>query len=310
MLSRTDLSLVLMVAIWGTNFSVLKFAFREVPQQPFNAVRVALAAVIFVVAMAVVQRRARRGATHSRLLFTHAPLDRHDLWALIAIGLVGHFLYQLLFVGGVARTSVANASLILGATPVCVALASAALGRDRVRPMHWFGAAVSAAGIWTVVGSGADFGGEHLRGDLMVLGSVACWTVYTVGAGPLLTRHSPLYLTGVSMAIGATPYLLVTLPEVLQVDWTAVSAATWVALVFSALFALCLSYVIWYGAVMKIGMAHTSIYSNLVPIAAMVVATLWLAEPLTGRKLIGAALVLGGVALTRLRFQIATPAPE
>lgn len=310
MISRTDLALVLMVAIWGTNFSVLKFAFREVPQQPFNALRMALAALIFGAAMIAILRSARRGASHPRLFFTPAPLERRDMLALVALGLVGHFAYQLLFVGGVARTSVANASLILGATPVCVALTSAALGKERVRAMHWIGAAVSATGIWTVVGAGADLGGQHLRGDLMVLGSVACWTAYTVGASGLLTRHSPLFLTGVSMAIGATPYLLVTLPEVLRVDWASVSVATWLALVFSSLFALCLSYVIWYGAVMKIGMARTSIYSNLVPIAAMTVAAVWLGEALTPQKLIGAALVLGGVALTRLRFPIVSPGPR
>lgn len=309
-LSRVDLALILMVFIWGANFSVLKFAFQEMPQQPFNALRMALAAIVFAVAIQYIFSRAKRGASHPRVLFTHAPLERRDIVAIAALGLIGHFAYQLLFVGGVARTSVANASLILGATPVCVALTSAALGKERVSLMHWLGAIVSAAGIWVVVGSGAELGSEHLAGDLMMLGSVACWTAYTVGASGLLKRHSPLFVTGVSMAIGATPYLVVTLPQMGRVDWAGVSAFTWWALVFSSLFALCLSYLIWYGAVQKIGMARTSVYSNLVPIAAMTVAALWLGEPLTAQKAIGAALVLGGVAVTRLRVPLVSPGPR
>ncbi len=76
------------------------------------------------------------------------------------------------------------------------------------------------------------------------------------------------------------------------------------------MFVLCLAYLIWYGAVQKIGMARTSIYSNLVPIAAMSVAALWLGEPMTPQKLLGAALVLGGVALTRIRLPLVSPGPR
>jgi drug/metabolite transporter (DMT)-like permease len=308
--SRADLALVLMVVIWGANYSVLKVAFQEIPPQPFNALRMVLASIVFAMAITWIFGRAKTGATPPRFLFTHEPLARRDILTLAGLGLVGHFGYQLFFVGGVARTSVANSSLIIGATPVCIAFVSAALGRERVSWMHWIGAAVSSAGIWVVVGVGADIGGATLSGDLMVLASVACWTAYTVGASSLLQRHSPLFVTGTSMAMGAIPYVLVTIPAMARVDWAGVSAWTWWALVFSSLFALCLAYLIWYAAVQKIGMARTSIYSNLVPISAMGVAALWLAEPLTRQKLLGAALVLGGVALTRLRLPLVSPGPR
>ena len=309
-LSRVDLALVCMVVIWGTNYSVMKLAFEEMPQQPFNALRLALAALVFAIAITVILRGAKAGTTHPRILFTREPLTRGDILAMTALGVIGHFAYQLCFVGGVARTSVANSSLIIGATPVLVAIVGSALGRDRVSWMHWTGAAVSATGIWIVVGTGAALGGDHMTGDLLVLASVVCWTVYTVGASSLLKRHSPLFVTGFSMAIGAALYMMVTLPQMGRVNWDGISAWTWWALVFSSLFALCLAYLIWYGAVQKIGMARTSVYSNLVPVAAMSVATVWLGEPLTGRKLLGAALVLGGVALTRIRIPMVSPGPR
>ena len=309
-MSRVDLALVVMVAIWGANYSVLKLAFQEIPQQPFNALRMVIASILFALAITWIFARAKKGGPLPRMLFTHEPLRRRDLFALAGLGLVGHFAYQLFFVGGVALTSVANSSLIIGATPVCVAIVSAALGKERVSWMHWLGAAVSAAGIWLVVGVGARIGGDTLTGDLMILGSVACWTAYTVGASALLKRHSPLFVTGTSMAMGAIPYVLVTIPQMARVNWAGVSAWTWWALVFSSLFALCVAYLIWYAAVQKIGMARTSIYSNLVPISAMTVAALWLGEPITAQKVAGAALVLGGVALTRLRLPLVSPGPR
>jgi drug/metabolite transporter (DMT)-like permease len=92
------------------------------------------------------------------------------------------------------------------------------------------------------------------------------------------------------------------------VEWSAVDPITWLTIVYSALFALCLSYTIWYAAVREIGSARTSIYSNLVPIVAMATAVLFIDEPLGVRKIAGAAAVLVGVALTRVRTL--TPNPE
>ncbi len=46
--------------------------------------------------------------------------------------------------------------------------------------------------------------------------SVACWVAYTLGATRLIARHSPLYVTGMTMIIGAIPYALLTLPQILR----------------------------------------------------------------------------------------------
>jgi drug/metabolite transporter (DMT)-like permease len=55
--------------------------------------------------------------------------------------------------------------------------------------------------------------------------------------------------------------------------------------------------------VQTIGSTRTAVYSNVTPIAAMVVAAIWLGEPMTIRKLAGAAAVIAGLAVTRLERQ-------
>jgi len=102
------------------------------------------------------------------------------------------------------------------------------------------------------------------------------------------------------MAIGTVVYVPVMLPNIRGTDWTALAAGTWIALVYSALFALCVAYTIWYIAVREIGSARTSVYSNLVPIVAMLTAVVFLGELMTIPRLAGAAAVLLGVALTRV----------
>jgi drug/metabolite transporter (DMT)-like permease len=297
-----------MVLIWGVNYSVIKRAFAEIPPQPYNAIRMVIATSVFFAAMAWAARAARAGRNVSRIFYTDTRPTTSDKWRLVGLGIVGQFFYQICFVGGVNGTSVSNSALIIGATPVVVAIASAALGRERITTLHWLGAATSALGIYLVVGHGANFGGAHLKGDLLVMASVGCWAIYSMGAASLIQRHSPLYVTGMTFAIGTVPYSLFALPALAAINWSTVSAYVYVSVVLSALLALCLAYLIWYTAIQAIGVARTSLYSNLVPVAAMAVAAVWLDEPITSIKVAGAAAVLTGLWLTRLGRKAPIPA--
>lgn len=283
-----------MSLIWGANYSIVKSAFEVIPPQPFNAVRLLIASAIFLI-LIVMARLVRMPS----VFYTPAPITRGDWLRLAGLGIVGHFLYQILFIGGLGRTSVANSSLLLAATPVAIALASALLGRERIGRWHWIGAAISAAGIYLVVGRGASLSSASLEGDVMVLAAVGCWTVYTLGAGRLMERHSPLGVTGLSMAIGTAMYVPVMWPQLARVRWAEVGVAEWMKIVYSSVFALCVAYMIWYTAVQRIGSARTSVYSNIIPLFALLVASVWLGEPIGPAKIAGAVLVLTGVALTR-----------
>jgi drug/metabolite transporter (DMT)-like permease len=317
-LSGLDALLLLMAVIWGTNYSVIKSAFREVQPQAFNAARMLIASAALLAVMAVLGRAARRRPAapdagpggFASIFHTPAAVTPREWLHLAALGVVGHMLYQSFFIAGLSRTSVANSSLMLAATPVVIALISAALGYERIGRLHWFGAILSMAGIYLVVGHGAPSGDASFAGDAMMFVAVCCWAIYTLGARQLMLRHSPVGVTGFSMAIGTLIYVPLVLRKVLATDWTSVSAGTWLAIVYSALFALCIAYTIWYMAVREIGSARTSVYSNLVPIVAMLTAVVFLGEAVTLARLSGAAAVLLGVALTRVGKAAPVVPPE
>lgn len=308
---RIDALLLLMSVIWGTNYAIVKNAFSQIDPQAFNAVRLIASSTVFVAAMVLIRRwpPARRSESSiASVVYTPSPMGRRDVIALLGLAIVGTTLYQYCFVGGLARTSVANAALMSAFAPVLIGFMSAALGEEYVARVHWAGAILSLAGIYIVVGPGVHVGGATWVGDLMVFGAVCCWAIYTLGSRPLMTRHSPLAVTGISMAIGTMLYLPAVLPHIRAVAWDRVTIATWMVMVYSAVFALCLSYTIWYAAVREIGSARTSVYSNLVPVFAMAAAAIFLDEPLGVRKVLGAAAVLVGVALTRVK--LTNPNPE
>lgn len=285
-----------MVVIWGSNFAVVKAALVDIPPLAFNAVRLVIASLLFLIAIAVEAQAARRSCpTESPIRFTAAEWRQ-----IVVLGVIGHFVYQLCFVGGVARTSVGNAALIFGCTPVMVSLLAAMAGQERIPRQRWIGAALSLVGIYAVVGHRTSWSTTGLIGDGIVIAAMFCWSLYSVAAQPLLRRHSALRVTGWSMVVGALGYVVIALPTSLATDWAAVSLQSWVLTIGSAVLALGVAYIIWYTGVQRVGSSRTAMYSNLTPIVAMIVGVLWLGEPVTRAQMVGTAAILAGVFVTRL----------
>jgi drug/metabolite transporter (DMT)-like permease len=287
--TRLDFLLLLMILIWGTNFSVVKVALRDFPEIPFNATRLVVATAVFLAAI-----RWTRDVARPR-----APLTRTDWIQLLFLGLVGTFLYQLCFVAGVRRTSVGNGSLIVGISPIVIALMSAVAGHERISLLRWAGVFMALVGLYFVVGQGVEFSPQTLRGDLLMLGGVVCWATYSVASQPILKRHAPLVVIGLTFSIGAACYVLMMVPTLMEVNWGGVSRFSWFLMAASALLALNLSYWIWYTGLKRLGGSRTSVYSYLTPIVAMIVAAIWLGEPISGNQVAGAAAIFAGLLITR-----------
>jgi drug/metabolite transporter (DMT)-like permease len=288
-MSRPDLYLLLTAIIWGSNYSVIKFVLQEMPPRSFNAVRLVIASMVFLAMIAFTGRR--EGLKR---------LSARNWGVIVILGIVGQFGYQLLFIEGLELTSVTNASIIIATTPLAVSLASAAAGHERLPGVHWLGMALSFVGVYLIVTGGARTGAGSLTGDLMMIACVGCWTVYTVAARPMLAATSPLLITGLSMAVGTLLFLPVAVHDLQETTWASVRVVSWVCIVFSSLLALNFAYTAWYHGVRHLGSSRTSMYSNLVPAVALLVALLWLGERIQGMRLVGAALVLVGVVATRI----------
>ena len=287
-MTTLDGLLLLMILIWGSNFSIVKVALRDFPEGPFNAMRLVTATIVFLAVIFGTSARERVKA-----------LTRRDWIELFFLGSIGTFLYQFCFVAAVKRTSFANGSLIIGVSPIVIALMSAIAGHERIRPIRWLGIAVAMFGLYLVVGRGVDMSAETFRGDLLMMGGVLCWAIYSVASQPILKRQSPLIVIALTFSFGATLYVLFMTPVLIATDWSAVSGFSWMMMLTSALLALNLSYWIWYTGLKRLGGSRTSVYSYLTPVVAMVVAAVWLSEPIAANQLAGAGAIFAGLLITR-----------
>ena len=287
-MTALDGLLLLMILIWGSNFSIVKVALQDFPEGPFNAMRLVTAMTVYLVVIFGSGARERL-----------RTLTRRDWIELFFLGSIGTFLYQFCFVASVKRTSVANGSLIIGVSPIVIAIMSAMAGHERIRPLRWLGIAVAMSGLYLVVGHGVDISAQTFRGDLLMMGGVLCWSIYSVASQPILKRHSPLVVIALTFSFGAALYVLTLTPVLVATDWSAVSGFSWLMMLTSALLALNLSYWIWYTGLKRLGGSRTSVYSYLTPVVAMTVAAVWLAEPISANQISGAIAIFAGLLITR-----------
>lgn len=289
-----DLLLVLTVTAWGANLSVIKAALAQFPVHAFNGLRLVVAGLAFAVVLWRLPAAARRVE----------PADRGRV---VFLGVIGGAIYQFIFVSGVPRTSVANAGLIFGLTPVVISIFSSIVGHERLSWPRWAGGLLSVVGLYFVVGAGAAVSAATLSGDALVFVAMVCWAVYSVASRPLLGRYSPTMLTAWAAVVAVPPYLVAAAPSLAATHWAGVTWWGWGLMLWSSTFCLVLAYVIWYTGVQQLGATRTSAYSNLTPIAAMAVAWLWLGESVSVPQMVGAIAIFGGVFLTRLSEVQLTP---
>ena len=294
-----DLGLIGVAAIWGVNFTVVKVVLEELDPLAFNAFRFALAAT----ALALLVRR----------LPGAARPEPGDVRRLVLLGILGNVVYQGCFIFGINATLAGNASLLLATTPVWTIMLSSLLGQERLSLWVSVGAMGTLTGMVLVIfgrGDAIGVGGATLRGDLLMIAAAVLWAAYTVGSRPLVVRYGAVRVTAWSLWIGTPLLVLWGLPSIVRTDFGAVSPTAWAGVFYAGVLSIGLAYLLWYRAVGRLGNSRTAVYSNLVPVAALVTAWLWLGEIPSGLQLAGAAVILAGLTLARLGPRAHSPGPS
>ncbi len=285
-LTSTDAMLLLMATIWGVNFSVMKFGAAAFTPEAFNALRVTLAAL------------ALGGIAFTRVAGRPSAADAKRL---MLLGLLGHAIYQFLFLNGLHRARAGTAALVIAGTPALIAILLQVTGHERITRRAAVGIALSLTGIALVVSAAAapNAPDDSPLGLVLVLGASMCWAFYTLGLRPLTHRVDGVQMAAWTVFGAVIPMILMGLPSLLETDFRTVSLTAWGAVCYSAFLAFVVAYLIWYRGVRVLGPVRTAMYANLQPIIALGVAWVVLHERPTAVQFVGAACVVGGVYLSR-----------
>lgn len=278
-----------LAVIWGVNFPLIKIALDVVPPLAFNALRFPLAALALWLVV--------RGTG------SVVRPQRKDLLGILALGVLGHVIYQGLFILGVDRTSAGNASLVLSTSPAWTVALSALTRQEGVDRAVWGGVALTLAGMTLVVigGAGLSFGRSTLTGDLLMMLAAMAWAAYTVGSRPLVQRYGAMPVTAWTLWIGTLGVLALGLPSLARVDLPALDPGIWAIALYSGVLSISVAYALWNKGVKRLGNSRTAVYANLVPVVALLTAWAVLGERPTPLQIAGAVVILMGLRLTRRR---------
>jgi len=262
--------------LWGSTVPGTKLAVQWLPPGWLTVVRFGLAAAILLV------------ACRSRLRAACSP-------AVLAWGAVGYGGTILVQNEGVMRTSVSHAALLVGATPVLVAIIAALRFRSIARPAAWAGYAVSLGGVCLV--AGAAGGGATMTGDGLVLVSLLMSAAFTVAQTRLLAGRDPLAVTALQF-LAAT---LATLPVAVMTEGmpsVAGAARGLPVTVALALGGTLLPFALFAFGQSRVSAAVAAPFLNLEPLVGAGVGILAFGDPFGLPQIAGAAAILAGIAVS------------
>lgn len=277
-------ALLLAMLIWGGTLVVTKSLLEGLGPATLLTVR------FFVAFLCLAPFAYRRG-------FRMRDLVRREF---VLFGLTGIVLHNGLETWGLRYTSPGSAALIIGGIPAVTVALSRVFLQESLPRARSLGVALSVAGVALVTGAPSGEGAAELLGNLLVLGGVVAWSVYTI-QGKRMSVRVPA-IVGTTAGTGAA--LLFLLPAAVVESWgeglPPMGPADVTGLLYLGLGASAAAYALWNFALEHVDASVAAPYVNLVPIIGLALAVV-LGESLTAMDFAGGATVAAGVWLSTSR---------
>jgi drug/metabolite transporter (DMT)-like permease len=278
---------VLPPLFWSGNFLIARIMRHDIPpiQMSFWRWTVAFA---FLIPFAAAQFRGQGAQIRKELPF------------LLVLGAVGITAFNCFLYSAMHYTTVVNASLINSLMPVMCFLFALLLLHERLRLHQVAGVIAAFLGAALIVARGDVTTLTALalnQGDLLVMGGLTFWAVYTVLIRWRPTKLPILVFLATTIAMGAVFHLPLVAWEASQVGGFTLNAASAASILYFAIFSSLLAYVLWNKAVAAIGPGRTGMYMYLMPVFGAVLGVGLLGEPFLAYHLAGITMIFVGITL-------------
>ena len=193
---------------WATNMVLGRWLRDDIGPLTLAASRFLIASLLFA---ALLQRRPPEERRPGR-----------DRWLLLGMALSGVAVFGPTLYLGLRFTTAVSATLINGFGPLITGLLSALLIREAMSRRQLTGAVVGLAGVIVLISGGSLAFWQAVRGnagDLIVLGAVALWGLYSVLGRQVMRHRSALSATALSAFLGLPLLLLAAAWEIQAHSW-------------------------------------------------------------------------------------------
>ena len=288
---RIHAQLLGMALIWGAAWSWGRIVAQAMPPLTAATLRFLISAVALLFWL-----------YHRDRLRALVALTRRQ-WAGLALAAAcGVSGYAIFFMLGLRHIGAGRAAVIFSINPALTMLGAAWLFRERLNRRILCGMMLAVGGSLVVAARGnpllllSALG----TGEYLIFGCVFCWVSYSLIGRRVLTGIDALTATTATAVIGGAMLLAVSLAAEGTAAWTRlahVAPSVWAILLALAFGATLLAYLWYFEGIAALGAGNAAAYMTLIPVFAVLIAALWLHEPLTFSLVAGGALTVCGMVL-------------
>ncbi len=267
---------------WATNMTLGRWLRDDIGP-------LTLAAARFLIASALFAALLRRQPQEERRLGS-------DRWLLLGMALSGVAIFVPTLYFGVRLTTVVNATLINGTGPLITGVLAALLIQEPMSRRQIVGALASLVGVLVLISGGRLLFWQGMQinvGDLIVLGTVVLWGLYSVLGRQVMRRRSALSATAFSAFLGF-PLLLLTAFWELRTFPVDVRPQLILAVLYIGVVPTVIGFLSWNAGVRRLGPGGAMVFYNTLPLYGALLGYLFLSEPIGLSHLLGGALIIGG----------------
>ena len=280
------------VTLWALNFTVSKYILdKGFHPLAYSSIRYGAAGLIFFAITIAIEGTVR--------------LARSDI-VLVALAAFVLLLNQLCFIYALRFTTATTVALLFGTLPFFTALLARGTGVERQDSRFWLAALLSFGGVALVaIGSGGNVSAD-LKGDALAVGGAVTWAAYSVAIAPLMRRYSPFRLSSIFLLAVMIPLFVLGASQIGHQEWT-LGPLVWLGFAFAVVGPLVVTNLLWFTAIDRVGPSRASLFANLQPFLAAIVALVVLSESITSLQVAGGFALAAGIALAP---RVAPPEPD
>jgi drug/metabolite transporter (DMT)-like permease len=267
---------------WATNMVLGRWLRADIGPLTLATIRFLIASLVFAV-----------------LLLRRPPEERRlgsDRRLLLAMALSGVVLFAPLLYLGLRFTTTVSATMINGFGPLITGLLATLLIREPMNRRQVIGAVAGIAGILVLLlgSSAASWQALSLNvGDLVIVGAVTLWGLYSVLGRRVMERRSALSATAFSAFLGLPLLCLAAAWELQHIELHATPRVLF-ALIYIGIFPTVVGFLSWNAGVRRLGASGAMVFYNTLPLYGALLGIVFLHESLGLYHLIGGLLIAGG----------------
>jgi drug/metabolite transporter (DMT)-like permease len=276
------------LVVFASAYALIRIALTELPPLTLGALRFVLASAL-IVPLTLINYRGN-----------NSRIARRDVPILVGLSISQIFMPNLLQNIGLEYTTASVSSVLQSTTPVFTLMLSFALLKENFGWREISGVIVGMTGV-TLLSTGgnlANLAGSMFLGNVLQVGVAASYAVSGLVGKVLLRKYQPMLIVTLTFLIGGG--LLTFFAVIFERNlWPAgLSNEVIVALLLLS-FLYCLGLVSWYDVLQRTKVFRLYVILFAMPILAVLISVIVLAESFTVLDVVFSGLTLIGVGITQ-----------